>query len=215
MRLMPFSYFWICWNVRPELLAELLLAHAEQHAAKADPAADVHIDGIWPSRALLVAVAPVDETGCSRHDSPVRVALDATIGRCRRELPSTSGAVPIRCQDSVRYARYGKLTACIYEALAPRWPAATGGADQPEHEKDRISQPRIGRRRQCHRQRHVDRPAGVRDRAARGCGRSRRWLPKCRCWPRAPAAGPPRRRARAPDAGAGAGPSYCRTSRRW
>ena len=59
-----------------QLLAELFLAHAEQHAAKADAAADVHVDRIGPSRALLVAVPPVDETGCSRHDSPVRVALD-------------------------------------------------------------------------------------------------------------------------------------------
>ena len=40
-----------------ELLAELLLAHAEQHAPKANAAADVHIDRVRPSRALLVALA--------------------------------------------------------------------------------------------------------------------------------------------------------------
>ena len=59
-----------------ELLAELLLAHAEQHAAKAHPAADMHVDRVWPPRAFLVALRVVDETGCSRHDSPVRIAPD-------------------------------------------------------------------------------------------------------------------------------------------
>ena len=45
-----------------ELLAELLLAHAEQHAAEADPAADVHIDRIGPSRALLARPRSLDDT---------------------------------------------------------------------------------------------------------------------------------------------------------
>ncbi len=38
-----------------QLLAELLLAHAEQHAAKAHAAADMNVDRIGPPRTLFIA----------------------------------------------------------------------------------------------------------------------------------------------------------------
>ena len=48
-----------------ELLAELLLAHAEQHAAEAHPAADMHVDRIGPPRALLARpLASSSKLGC-------------------------------------------------------------------------------------------------------------------------------------------------------
>ena len=44
-RLVPFSYFCTCWNVRPSV-AELYLTYAQHHVAQPHPTANVLVDGI-------------------------------------------------------------------------------------------------------------------------------------------------------------------------
>ena len=84
MRLMPFSYFWICWKVRPSFSPSFSWLMPSSMRRKRTRLPTWMSIGIWPPRALLVALCIVDETGWSRHDSPVRVATRRTIGRCRR-----------------------------------------------------------------------------------------------------------------------------------
>ena len=77
-----------------ELLAELLLAHAEQHAAKAHPAADMNIDGIGRREPFFYFAHPASHrhSRWSRHLSPTtcQCTLLTAIGRCRCAAASTS-----------------------------------------------------------------------------------------------------------------------------
>ena len=46
IRFMPVSYFWICWNLMPDDVAQLLLGHPDHPAAVANPLAHMHVDGM-------------------------------------------------------------------------------------------------------------------------------------------------------------------------
>ena len=46
IRLVPFSYFWICWKVMPKAFTQFFLTHAKHHPPEANTATNVNINRI-------------------------------------------------------------------------------------------------------------------------------------------------------------------------
>ena len=104
IRLVPFSYFWICWKVMPRLLAELLLAHSEHHATQPNPTSDMNVDRIWLF--LIGHVASLfDRTGsgscCSLSGSIGRYDRRFVIGARRSDLCQSPASHPVPVTDRV------------------------------------------------------------------------------------------------------------------
>lgn len=73
MRLVPFSYFCTCWNVKAKSVAKFLLAHAKHHPAHSHSTADVLVDWVGTNTPSQPCTARERELPDSVHEGPLDV----------------------------------------------------------------------------------------------------------------------------------------------